>query len=602
MTHQERIHLFKSELENVYRHIEQNPKIKSYPDIVLDVWVEFLSSIYSNLYLFSPGELEKELEVLKVPFLNGKLFYKTTVVNIKLYPENQQKRISAILLICIKLLLHLGKKELALAVCKLNITRIPEHLYCRIAIENHYCIALWMSEKARKNFNWIDHYHSYQEEKIYPLKISSIKPTNFLGNDTYIAESYCGNCNNSISVSTNCENLLSTFICPKCFCKLEKDRDTAKEQCKEFLVETITHIPINQEGRVDPPFVEKVKRLAEQFKNLALIRFGKVHSSRIGHFIENTAIYIHRKKAGIIPDSIDVIGVDYHMEVSNTYLWKLWQRILPMTHIIGSQVCEALEHESEHSLYHELSWAGTMMYPFPKLMKPIQLPISIDEEQAALQKMEQMGIPMGAKYVCLHIRTHHYLNSSPDSEDSVRNADINTYKKACLHLNSLGYFVIRMGSPKMPPIDFADSMIIDYSTHHANELLDIYLSLNCFFMISTVSGIDALPALLKKKVLFTNDIYNYPDYGRYANAKILRKHIKEVSTGTYLDPFKLEKTGGQVPSPSDRDFEIIDNTEDEILDAVIEMLDIVKNGKDVNNKSVPPEYSHFSKVYLQQYL
>jgi len=47
--------------------------------------------------------------------------------------------------------------------------------------------------------------------------------------------------------------------------------------------------------------------------------------------------------------------------------------------------------------------------------------------------------------------------------------------------------------------------IIDFSSHlEKNELIEIYLLMNCKFIVSTGTGVDHVPILNRKKILYIN--------------------------------------------------------------------------------------------------
>ena len=119
------------------------------------------------------------------------------------------------------------------------------------------------------------------------------------------------------------------------------------------------------------------------------------------------------------------------------------------------------------------------------------------------------------KYLCFFARTHHFRNDIP----SVRDADINNQIPGLINIcekDSLK--AIRIGDKNQPQIISKSNLLIDYpKSKYKNSMLDIYLPMNCKFMIGSNSGISYVPILNRKKILIVDfsqfhDLDGTPDY------------------------------------------------------------------------------------------
>ena len=109
------------------------------------------------------------------------------------------------------------------------------------------------------------------------------------------------------------------------------------------------------------------------------------------------------------------------------------------------------------------------------------------------------------KFVLLIIRDPAYLNSLFNKNWSYhdsRNINLHNIVEACSVLTSLGYYIFRMGSLVEEKINSSDPKIIDYATNGMRtDFLDVFLSANCSFAVSSGTGLDLVPMLFRKPVL-----------------------------------------------------------------------------------------------------
>lgn len=103
-------------------------------------------------------------------------------------------------------------------------------------------------------------------------------------------------------------------------------------------------------------------------------------------------------------------------------------------------------------------------------------------------------------HVCLHVRTPDLYND----EWSLRNADIDTYRKAIQKIREAGGGVVRMGDSGMPPLK-GEEGVVDYAlSSEKSPLLDIGLVGRARFFLGTASGLGHVATMFGVPGLFTN--------------------------------------------------------------------------------------------------
>ncbi len=86
-----------------------------------------------------------------------------------------------------------------------------------------------------------------------------------------------------------------------------------------------------------------------------------------------------------------------------------------------------------------------------------------------------------------------------EAEALPRNHSAHDFGAAVLALAEVGVAVIRMGATNCTPMELRHNLVFDYANiGNHSELVDIYLSANCLFTMSTISGPDALALVFRR--------------------------------------------------------------------------------------------------------
>ncbi|MFC1692046.1 TIGR04372 family glycosyltransferase [Candidatus Latescibacterota bacterium] len=318
-----------------------------------------------------------------------------------------------------------------------------------------------------------------------------------------------------------------------------------------------------------------------------LIRFGTLNSERMGHFAANTELYLCERDHGMHPHNVMDIFF-YSDYVCNKKLLTMWKRVLPVNQI--AYYLSRINNLFPGGKKHRITVTNNDRDIYGLLEKSkIHLSFTPEEKNEALAGLRKMDIGENIPFVCLVARDPLYMEKHfPRREWSYhdyRDCSIQNYILSANELTARGYFVVRMGVQVKELMNTENPKVIEY-THegYRTELLDMYLGAHCHFFISNGTGIDAVPTVFRRPVLYVNFVpVEYLITWNSKSITIFKKHwlkserrfmsFREIiasGAGRYLGQDygtnAYEKHG----------IELIENTPEEIRDAVVEMDERLK--------------------------
>ena len=192
------------------------------------------------------------------------------------------------------------------------------------------------------------------------------------------------------------------------------------------------------------------------------------------------------------------------------------------------------------------------------------------------------------------------LNKNLDlSYHSYRNSNIDDYIDTVKELNHRGYKVIRMGNIVEKKMNYINENFIEYASwDKKNDFADIWLMANCYFCITTISGLDEVCVAFRKPIVQVN----------FLPLEALRPFAKSVSifkklkfkNGNFLslkEISELELTHQwKAKEFEQKNVDIINNTPSEIKEAATEMDDRLRKKwftEDSENKSTKKILENF---------
>lgn len=316
-----------------------------------------------------------------------------------------------------------------------------------------------------------------------------------------------------------------------------------------------------------------------------LVRIGNLASSRIGHFAANTELYLCERDAGINVHQQRYVDLFYmgSKPICNRQLAIMWMRLLRIwpAWILGpiSRVNRLIPSGAIHDIGNNTQHDRDVHNLLDRL--PSHLKFTEEEEASGEAGLRAMGIAVGAKFVCLHVRDSAYLDAHQPGDwtyHNYRNSDIQNYVLAAEELASRGYFVVRMGAEVREAIKTDHPRVIDYATNGMrSDFMDIYLGAKCAFCISTGTGFDAVPYIFRRPIAYVNlvPLGYLPTYGtkflgitkhhfwETQNRELTLAEIFTHGVGFCMRSSNYESKG----------IILIENTPEEIRDVVIEMVE-----------------------------
>ena len=328
---------------------------------------------------------------------------------------------------------------------------------------------------------------------------------------------------------------------------------------------------------------------------LVRVRFGTLVAGRLGHLAANTECYLCERAAGLHRRTFDIWTPE---KPANAYLLKMYERAIFTWHsripaMLG-KAAEFLDWWHEHQ-FSDANMGRDIYNLFERV--PAHLSFTRREEARGEAELCAMGIPKGAKWVCLIVRDAAYLRDKGNfAYHDFRDSDINAYRLAAFKLAQRGYYVVRMGAAVEKPFRVAHHRVIDYANEGRSEFMDIYLGAKCEFCLSNATGFDAIPMVFRRPICFVNVApVEYLQTYLKDSIAVWKHHFRAGQRMTFAEI--IESGAGRVLTSQAfkaGGIELEDNTPDEIADAAQEMADRVEGMRSTVERSTVEQSSFWS--------
>jgi putative glycosyltransferase (TIGR04372 family) len=319
---------------------------------------------------------------------------------------------------------------------------------------------------------------------------------------------------------------------------------------------TMVHIPLLLVIYAIHPFIK--------------LRFGYFSTDRIGHFGHDLAyaIAINKDKnkneinfyflQGVVCNTQLGIIAKRELNVSQYYKYFVYaytalglneKVLVPNRHGHGSRNIDGATYYSKYEIL-----------------------LLAKENKIAESYMKIHGWTKGEKFICLNVRDQAFFNELGTSRHAYRNTNIDDYEKAVDYLLDLGFWVVRIGKKVEKPLKIKNKKLIDYGIDpNRSDLIDIWFCKNCYFFISTGTGIDSVAIMFKKQLLLVNHLAMIHIYSWINNIALPKRLFwdngKELSLTEHLD-----NTYGNTYQYEEKGIKVVDLSPDEIESAVKEMV------------------------------
>ena len=326
-------------------------------------------------------------------------------------------------------------------------------------------------------------------------------------------------------------------------------------------------------------------------KPTQLISPSTVICSRFGEMAEKLDIYVKARILGLTPE-VTAVLLAPDDQVLNPCLLDCWRKTIGRYVTFVSDAREIAQFEKTYAdsplfvdyvavpdgqVLNRLPAYYIIQRQWEAENRAPLLGLSEAHRQRGRQTLAALGMPEDAWFVSLHVREAGYhLEAAPWDHNALRNARIGDYFPAIKAVTARGGWVVRLGDPSMtalPPME----RVIDYVHSDVRaDWMDVFLCAGCRFVVGTTSGPYAVGFVFGVPSVGTNW---FPlGYWPYSTRDIfVHKLLRRRDDGNFLDirdSVRPPLAGMHWPNYYDANgLEVIDNSPDDITDAVVEMLD-----------------------------
>ena len=346
------------------------------------------------------------------------------------------------------------------------------------------------------------------------------------------------------------------------------------------------------------------------FRIFVKINIVELETRAIGHFSLPVEIFLFEIKKRKIDDKRFFIWFP-NRKISNNFLYKKWKEIIYIGPRIIFEKIFNLSNKfkflgklflSEYRHWKKYdNWQTVDIHDVLESSNP-NIVFSKNEELLGHKFLKNINFEKD-KYICFFSRTSDYRNEPP----SIRNSSIYSQLKGIEHICEKGFSAIRMSKlDKNNPLNTKNSKIFDYAySSHRTDFLDIFLLFNCRYMVSTMSGIDLVPKINRKKVLLINYVDISSLYQLSYTPIILPKKIVNISTKKilpYEEVFKKNLMNALITRDQLQKlgYDYLDNSEIEIFNAINEMHMHVVNKNSLKNSSLNEKFWNLYEKYYSK--
>ncbi len=272
--------------------------------------------------------------------------------------------------------------------------------------------------------------------------------------------------------------------------------------------------------------------------------------------------------------SVGRIGNKYSIDLLGRYIYMVKPEEIPFWAYVVTQHYDEIDFSQRVSFRYRQNMP---LYCYSAYNAPISL--TSEEEKIGRRKAEELGIE--EPYVCVSARTAVYNRKSlgiTDSEYDHRNMDFHDFHKSISYLAKEGIETVRMGRCEKPMNDIAPCH--DYAGTGGDDFEDFYLVSRCKFYLLNATGMTALAGILARPILVVNHLPISFGFGGFAVTEsdmfipkhYIDKRTKQELTLREIMNVELKKKCFMFYSNYKKEgIEFVDNSEEEILDAVKEM-------------------------------
>jgi len=350
---------------------------------------------------------------------------------------------------------------------------------------------------------------------------------------------------------------------------------------------------------------------------LIVVRIARIPSSNYGNFAFDPSIYYCKKNLKIDQlkkKHLDLFYIHYEDKVYNKQLAKMWKRKLNFLpgYLLGpiEKINKLFPGWEMYSVKDVTCFVPCNLELEIEKCKPLEF--TQEEESHGQDVLNKFGLKDGDKFVCFAIRdsAHNRLQKKTVRNNNwsyhdYRHWELDNFLLAAEELTKKGYYVFRMGRYVEKEFKTKNPKIIDYANSNLkSEFMDVFLGAKCSFCLSTGFGFDEVPNLFRKPI-----IYLILPFGHFRSFSdrflILTKHHYLKKENRRLTLSEIFSHGlafvYETKIFQQKGIELVDNSPEEIKDAVIEMHESLEENKKLSNEDENLQ-KNFKNLYTNNYL
>ena len=244
---------------------------------------------------------------------------------------------------------------------------------------------------------------------------------------------------------------------------------------------------------------------------IKLVRFGALRSDLIGHMVFDSEYYLSERET-LEEHSLDLFYFQTRL-VPNSFYPEMLRRHFRISPIY--RYMDKLNRMIPNGELHHKVPCTTNSRDIQGYLTRTKTHISFtkQEDRSGASFLKTVGMGLDDRFVCLLVRDSVYktarskdLGQQKDwTYHEYRDSDIDTYSQAALALAERGYWIFRMGKRVHKPFKVDHPRILDYAnSEYRSDFLDIWLMANCFFCISTGTGLDEVSRVFRRPAVKVN--------------------------------------------------------------------------------------------------
>jgi putative glycosyltransferase (TIGR04372 family) len=305
---------------------------------------------------------------------------------------------------------------------------------------------------------------------------------------------------------------------------------------------------------------------------------------RIGHGTANTDCYLLDRMAGLDPSkAVDIFYPDRPWKC-NRQMIRIWKRLVPLYDFAYWIAWANKEIPGFQAHHYDRPHGDRDFHGLSDDAPPLMF-FTIKEMDRGQALLRAMGIPAESPFVCFNSSDNSFLKTAVPGQDwgyhDYRDSDIDSYVLAIKELVARGYYCIRMGKTVHKPFAWKDAHVIDYAmSPWRSDFADLYLISRCHLNIGDTNGLNSVAWAFRKPWVSLNmiPVIAAPDWSRIHT--IIFKKVRAMRENRLLNFKEMIAWDSRQYAFSEgyrkSGFEIIDNSPEEIRDAVIEMEERVR--------------------------